>query len=528
MRSRRVFALASVAAFVLLLLEGRNQWFFGDDWGQWSINRFGPELDRPAKFFFSPHNGHWMSLNRLVFEVAYRATGLRWYVVYLLPVIVFHVMAAWLLRHICIRAGVSPWMATSSAMVFLFLGTGAEVLTWSDAFGYMAGLVLGGWQLVLADHDGPLDRRDVMGLALGLVSIASGAAAITMLGAIGLSGLLRGRVRAVAFHVAPPALAWAIWWIAIGHNDKQDLVDRSSLGDAPSYFYKGVTTSIEAVTLISLSALLALLLIGFVVWRAPSWREPKRAPIAALAAGLPAFWLLVTITRLAEAVEPAASSRYLYVTAFFILPMLTLAVDELARNHRPAVRVATGVFIWAMVLNAISLDSFAQFTGGRAYHIKRGVATVLSLPGTSELPPDTRLDDPEGIVKGGWVAPVGVLRLLHEHGDLPNLPTPTEHERLRWGTPLLVRVTPADRAPTCAERTSHVELRFERAGSVIVSSERSITIDVTLRSTIDNTSGPRRSFSVPAGTPSRLAVDLDQVVADITLSEPAVLCRVPN
>jgi hypothetical protein len=523
-----VFAFATLVALVLLLLEGKNQWFFNDDWGQWATNRFGPGIDRPGDFFFSPHSGHWMTLNRVVFEAIYRTTGLRWYLVYLLPVIFFHLAAAWLLRHISLRAGVRPWMATSSALVFLFLGTGAEVLTWSDAFGFMAGLVFGGGQLVLADHDGPLDRRDVIGLLLGLLSMTSGAAAITMLGVVGLAGLLRARFRAVAFHIAPPALAWLIWYAAIGHTDKQKIVNRASLGGAPSYFYRGVTTSVEAVTQIGLAVLLTVLLIGYVVWRSSSWREQRLAPIAALAAGLPTFWLLVTITRLAEGVDPAASSRYLYVTAFFTLPMLTVAVDDLARDYRLIAKVATGVFAWAMLVNAISLDSFARFSGGRAYHVKRGVATVLALPGTSELPPETRLEDPDGIVKGGWVAPVGVLLLLNEHGDFGDLPAPTEHERLRWGTPLLVHLTATDKAPPCSTLTSRQELKFDRSGSVVVLSERPIAVDVTLRSTIDNTVGPVRHFDVGAGSPSRLAIGLDQVSAEIVLSAPASLCRLPD
>jgi hypothetical protein len=73
-----VMVAATVVAVAVILVEGHNQWFFNDDWGQWAApSRRGPRIDDVTAFFFDPHNGHWMTLNRVAFEGIYRVFGLR-------------------------------------------------------------------------------------------------------------------------------------------------------------------------------------------------------------------------------------------------------------------------------------------------------------------------------------------------------------------------------------------------------------------------------------------------------------------
>ena len=523
-----VIAAATAIALVALIYEGRNQWFFNDDWGHWTNNRSGASIGDAGDYFFAPHNGHWMTFNRVVYELIYRASGLRSYLLYLVPVFALHFAAAWLLRRIMTRAGVASLVASAAAAVFLVFGAGAEVLMWADAAGFMAGLVFGGLQLVLADHDEPrIVRRDVAGLSIGVLSMLTGAAALTMVGVVGVSALLRGRIRHGLFHVAPPIALWLAWYAAIGHTADQQLIGRGDLSAAPGYFYTGVTTSVEAVTTVGVSGVLTLALAWFVVWHWPQWRSRYRAPVLALAAGLPAFWLQVTISRISERVPPPAASRYLYLSAFFVLPLVGYAIDRLTAG-RPAVRtVAVGVLAWAAISNLAALDSYGQFSAGRAWHIKLGVATAVSLPGIDELPADARLEDPEGIVKAGWVAPIGVLREFDRRGELPDLPAVTEHERLRWGVPLMVRPRTATPPPACTTpRGASLEYSSSEPTAVVARAGGvAAVVHLEVRSAADPSARGERRLNLAAGETATIAVGLRDVAVRVR-AEPAVeLCR---
>ena len=527
-RSTGVFAALSTVAIALLLFEGENQWFFNDDWGHWSINRSGPAITGKLDYFFAPHNGHWMTFNRVVFEGIYRLTGLRWYLAYLVPVLVLHTCAAWLLRYLIRRAGTSSAVATAAGAVFLLLGTGAEVLLWADAAGFMAGLVFGGIQLVLADHDDKkVTGRDYLGILIGLVSVTTGAAAITMLGVVGLSGMLRRRYRHAILHVAVPATAWALWYLAIGHRDQQPTIDRAHLPQAPSYWFSGITTSIEAVTMVGAASIILVAVAWFVISRCRRWQETRQAPILATALALPAFWLQIVIARIQEEVPPGASSRYLYLSAFFVLPVLAVAADDLARGRQAIRTIAAAIFSWAAISNAAALDSYGQFAGGRAWHIKLGVSTALSLPGVDALPDDTLLEDPDGIVKPGWVAPIGVLRQLHDHGDFgSSLLDTNERERLRWGAPLLVQLTTVGPAEPCPRRLVDSETFAGAPPSPlkVITATSASTVVVRLRSRHDDAISVERTLTAPANATSSLIVDLDDVSVSVSSTGGASIC----
>ena len=63
------------------------------------------------------------------------------------------------------RAGVRPWIATLTAAVFVFFGAGAENILIAFQITFVGSFVFGLAQLLLADHDGPINRRDWLGLA---------------------------------------------------------------------------------------------------------------------------------------------------------------------------------------------------------------------------------------------------------------------------------------------------------------------------------------------------------------------------
>jgi hypothetical protein len=124
-----VFVAVLGVGLVLFPVFGHSQWFFLDDW-DFLADRRATDLGDLLR----PHNEHWMTIPILVYRMLFRLCGLRTYV---------------------------PFQ-----------------MAWIGA------LVLGLTHLILADHDGPIERRDWLGLLTGLAVLCSGVA-VTMVVVVG-------------------------------------------------------------------------------------------------------------------------------------------------------------------------------------------------------------------------------------------------------------------------------------------------------------------------------------------------------
>ena len=125
-----------------------------------------------------------------------------------------HLVAAALVLAVMRRSGVRPWLATVAAAVFVFFGAGAENILVAFQITFVGSLVFGLTQLLFADHDGPLDRRDWLGLLAGFAGLLCSGVAVTMTVVVGLAVLLRRGFRGwrvALFHTAPLAVAYALW-----------------------------------------------------------------------------------------------------------------------------------------------------------------------------------------------------------------------------------------------------------------------------------------------------------------------------
>ena len=178
----RAFIVLVVAAVPIYLFLGRNRWFYLDEWDllarrttSWS------DLMRP-------HNEHWYTIPILKYRALWRLFGLRTYVPYQLAVILLHLAAAVLLWLIARRSGARLWCATVAASVFVYFGFGSQDILWAFQVGFDGALVLGLAQLLLAGHDGPVDRRDALGVICGVVGllVCSGVA-VVMVGIVAVA-----------------------------------------------------------------------------------------------------------------------------------------------------------------------------------------------------------------------------------------------------------------------------------------------------------------------------------------------------
>ena len=335
--ARWTFAGVEVVALVFFLLAGRHLWFVGDEWD------FLAGRSLSLHDLLAQHGGHMVAVPLVVYRLLFAIFGLRSYLPYQLVAVVLHLTTAWLLRAVMRRAGAGVWIATAAASLFLFFGAGAENILWAFQITFTGALAFGLGQLLLADRDGALGRRDWLGLGAGLGAIMCSGVGVTMVCVVGAAVLIRRGWRAAAFHTAPLLGLWLIW--------RARYVSRSPSTTNPTqllrWIRRGLEAGFDAMGQIPLVGwmLAAVLIIGLAfAWRARPRDERRRGaalPVACLV-GVAAFLVMTGITRVQAGIAFAGTSRYLYVVAALLLTPLAVAADALARWKRvlaPAVIV---------------------------------------------------------------------------------------------------------------------------------------------------------------------------------------------
>ena len=200
-------------------------------------------------------------------------------------------------------------------------------------------------QLLLADHDGRVDRRDWLGLLAGFAGLLCSSVALTMVAVVGLATLARRGWRAAALHTVPLALVYAVWFRAFEDERTAQGVgyihyDLSSPQEVGRFLTTGVGAAFDAMGQVRGVGwvLGVLLVVGLVLtWRRLDWTERRRrlAVPGALLVGAFASLFITGIARAAAfGSEWARTGRYLYVFVALALPALGLAADAVARRWR--------------------------------------------------------------------------------------------------------------------------------------------------------------------------------------------------
>jgi hypothetical protein len=478
-----VFIALVVAAVPLYLVLGRRQWFFLDDW-DFLADRDAASLHDLLR----PHNEHWSTLPILVYRALWRLVGLRHYWPYQIVLIALHLTAAVLLRVVMRRASVAPWLATAAAAVFVLIGTGRDNIVWSFQIGFTGSLVCGLGHLILADHDGRLDRRDVAGIALGAAGLMCSGIGVTMTFIVGLAVLMRRGWRTAALHVAPLAVLFAAWWLGFG-RDSYDAASASM-----SKVYDFVTTGIgnafdEIGQLPGVGIALAVLLSAglWVAWgRLP--RERLRSEAAAPGALLIGAFVFFVVSGFGRAgvarlgPETAVASRYVHLFAAMTLPAVAVAADAVIRRWRVLTPLVVILLLVGVPGNVAAIDDILPYATKNRQ--------VLVLPPSRFAEQVPRSVRPLGIagpqVTMGWLLD-GV-----RSGRIPSpgRVSPDEHVAASLSIALTQRqVSSAPRG--CTPLREAVDVRLQRADTIEFAGG---PLDVRLR-TDDRVEAPVRRFS---------------------------------
>jgi hypothetical protein len=401
------FVAVVVLAFPMYLVRGRFWWFYYDEW-DFLANRDAGNI----RDLLRPHAEHWQTLPILAFRLLWHIVGLRSYTVYQVGVVACHLSVAVLLWVVMRRSAVQPWLATAAGSLFVLFGSGHVNIIYAFQIGYTGSLACGLAFLVLADHDGPLDRRDAAGFIFGLAALMSSGLAVTMIAVVALATLLRRGWRVAAVLTAPLAALFLLWWLGVGRSGYRgrDLADSPS--DAVRFVTDGLRNAFSDMGQlpgIGL-ALAAVLVVGLVlVWRDAPRTELRRryaAPVALLAGAL-IFLITLGVGRtkvgpvFSETVDPTTFSRFVHVVVALMLPAVAVGADALVRRWRVLFPAVLALFLVGIPGNirALEPENFDAWADAQR-------TFMLAVPRSEvaqEVPPSLR---PNPLARGvtvGWL-----------------------------------------------------------------------------------------------------------------------------
>lgn len=391
------FVGVQAASVPLLLFWGRRSWFWADDW-DFLAARTGGNVTS----LFRGHYQHWTTLPVLAYRLLWSVFGLRSYVPYQLLVIAAHLTAAALLRVVMRRASVRPWLATLTALVFVFFGAGAENILIAFQITFVGSFVFGLVQLLLADHDGPIDRRDWLGLIAGFAGLMCSGVAVAMTIVVGLAMLLHRGWRIALLHTAPLACAYVIWSRVSPNGSSAGVYRSQSPVQVIKFIAIGVGSTFDSLAQVpGLGFVLALMLIVGLARvcrvRGLGALRTRLAVPAALLAGAIVFLFVTGLVRsgqpgpLADAIgvgpERARQSRYVYLIAAMALPALALAADAVIRRWRPLAIPVVALFVAGIPGNVHQLATYANLSTLDRQAFRTAVLEAPRLPLAHEFPP---------------------------------------------------------------------------------------------------------------------------------------------
>jgi hypothetical protein len=360
--------LLGALAFVVLLFLARSMTFWQDEWG--SITFAGGPLD-----VLKPVNEHWSTFPLLLYRATFGVVGLQSYLPYVVEVIVLHLVAV-AAAYLLIRPRTGRAIATVACVPLLFLGSGSENLFWAFQTGFVGSVASGLWALVLLERSGRVSLAG--GSVLLLASLMSSGMGLFFLVAAAGRTLLDPAVRTRFVAVVPPAIAYVVWFLAVGSTRVSQPEREGGLAAVATFVARGVGHAVGSFSGLGLvprgdlaaAGLFTAVLIatGVAVWRL---RPPPALAAGALVAIL-AMYVTIGLVRAGLPSDFATRSRYVYVAAFLIV----LAVADWApligawAAARPSVRVPVAVVTVAVLLavTAANLVGFGPIRARFAAH----------------------------------------------------------------------------------------------------------------------------------------------------------------
>lgn len=382
-----LFALALVAGSLYHVWVGGMLWFAGDIWTL--LGRF-TQVDPVGPF--APHNGHLIAIPWLIFRALFEVFGISSYLPYLVVGVATHASVAVLVRMVVRRCGVSPWLATLFAAALIAFGPGSENIFLPFQITLTGALALGMAQLLIADHEEPTVRRDLIAVAVGLLGLMCSGLFLAMIPLVGVAILLSRGWRAAAMQTVPPIAFYVLWRGIEGVQETS--TPPPSLGVWAGWYTEAGFAGLSAL---AVGAPLAVLLGAASVYGyAASWwgvplRESARndaIPLGFLA-GYATFVTTTLLSRSFLGLEAVVAPRYLYVYLVLAIPIVAPGIDRLVRRY-PFAYVVLGIPLFAILWNAtLGSDRPQSYLGPQP----ADTVALLEAPELASAAPDLMPDN---------------------------------------------------------------------------------------------------------------------------------------
>lgn len=334
------FVVYAVVAYGAILLHfGKDQWFGRTDWA-FMLEELIPNA-------FSHFENHWMTLPILLNRAYFRWFGAT-YAPHLITLSGLHIALVCLIRVTLRRAAVGPWMATSVASILPLFGPAWVSIVYAPQMGQNLSLVLGLTHALLADQEGPTNRKDWLGLVAGLLGLMSSGIGVFATACVGIFVLARRNVRAALFHTVPLAviyLAWFSWAHPTTWGGNDPFRDSNfTLAADVRFVWDGIWGTLMALghflpVAITLGVILVLGTLVDVRSAIRTDQKPQYLPLTLLGI-MPLYLGLVGYQRSYAGPEYATASHHLYTVAYFTLPALgraAQAIGERLPRFAPAI-----------------------------------------------------------------------------------------------------------------------------------------------------------------------------------------------
>jgi hypothetical protein len=461
--SAALFGGVIAAALPIILYQGREQWFFLDEWDFLA--------DRRANSFgdlMRPHNEHWSTVPIVVYRVLFHVVGLRHYWPYQLSLVLLHLAVAVLLWTVMRRAGVHPWIATAAASLFALLGSGRQNIEFAFQIGFTGSLAFGLAFLLFADHDGAFQRRDLLGVACGALALMSSGVGVIMVAVVAVATLLRRGWKLALALTAPLAGFYVLWYATYGNEASTK--SRVSVSGVARFSRIAIANAFRQLGQVSGMGLVlgAVVITGVTLTLLDtpiSDLRRRHAATAGLAFGAVAFAVTTAYGRSGIEIfgsqgEPRAS-RYVHVLAALLLPLIAVSASQVAHRWRPLVIVGVAVFLVGVPGNirALRPTGVDRFTQGDPDLI----LALAQVPQARVVPRDV---EPMRFTAGGMT--IGWLLDAKAAGRLPVFRAFAPGERAN--AVLLLSLRQMNLKPTGACRAAPRDeaLRLERGQEIVL------------------------------------------------------------
>ena len=418
------FRLVLVLAVGVFWIIGRHQWFTRDDWGLILTREHVLDHEGWSTWLFDAQDGHWLAIPTLIYHVLLKTVGIHSYWPFLLTAMASHVAAVFLARTGCRRVGVTAWTTTLVCSTLLLFGSGWDNIVFAIQVCYNLSLVLFLAQLLLVDHDGPLDRRDYIGAVFGVLGMmTSGFGPIFMVGIATLL-VLRRRWKALAVAIVPQALVYG-WWLLTWASDDVAHKMPGDKAQVPAFVVRGITATFEGLLVFtSLAGVAILATTGFALWRGIPWTS--RRLTLALATTVTVMFAAIGWERIGFGVFSAASTRYVHVAAIVIAPAFALAVDQLGRLAIDARWAGRLVLLAAFAVNVGALRTNSAQWAIASRDEKRLLELIVGSGLAAQVPPTTSV-----LVNSPNVHVYELPWLVEKRALQPKTPTAADLARVR-------------------------------------------------------------------------------------------------